>query len=457
MDYPSFDGDDHTWPGDHYCKDLQFKQPSSSFDLSFGQGNSFTFIQDVQKDEDYRGHDIKVSGDLVIRRTGDGTPGPSAVVDIISNDHDIVPKIQFDADSQTLHVTVPRWYSWDEANSRPCMKIQATVWVPEDGALDNLVVENIHLGVKLLDNLSLQIARETHLTTTVGPVISAQSSIPDMPINQIAPSSFKFDSRWIEVKTTSADIKGYWPLYDYLGLHSTSGKIYSSIEPKPVNEDAPKPAVLHLKSLSGSVDFWEPTQNAVDAVATRQAKLSAAAAGKWIPPRDYRTNIQTTSGNIRGIVAFGSACRFHSTSGDMNVDLLPVLDVALSEVDDASSLETSCTSGKVEARVRDPIWINNSEGVYAAVAPDRPMRCLKSRHTTTSANVNLHFPRAWEGDLDLNTMTGSLKVWGKDLKKIKEGNEWPGVNKQLVARKGEEGGSYSMFKTVSGNIGVTVD
>jgi hypothetical protein len=31
------------------------------------------------------------------------------------------------------------------------------------------------------------------------------------------------------------------------------------------------------------------------------------------------------------------------------------------------------------------------------------------------------------------------------------------VNKQLLARKGAEGGSYALMKTVSGNIDVTVE
>lgn len=459
MDYPSVDGD-HSWPSDHFCKDLKFQQPSRSFDLSFGQRNSFTFIQDVQKDENYNGRDIKVSGDLVLRRSGDGTPGPSVVLEVTTNDENIIPKVGFSTDEQVLHVTVPRQLSWGESSTWPCMKIQATVWVPADGTLNELFVGNVHLGIKLLDNLSLQVGKKAQLTTVVGSVVAAQSSGPDMPLEGSSPAYFKFDSRWIQVKTTSADIKGYWPLYDYLGLHSTSGKIRAGIEPKEADKDEPKPAVLSLKSLSGNIDFHEPVEKALAAAASQQSQAQAVAAPEtWIPPRDYKSNIYTTSGDIKGLLAVSSTSRFHSTSGDMNIQLLPVLDKSLAEFDDYASLETSSTSGKIATYVNDPMWIETSQGVFASphVTKGSAMRCLKARHTTTSGNINVHYPVAWEGDLELNTLSGKLKASGKDLKKIKEGSDWPGVNKQLLARKGAEGGSYALMKTLSGNIDVTVD
>jgi hypothetical protein len=420
MDYPSVDGD-HSWPSGHFCKDLKFQQPSRSFDLSFGQGNSFTFIQDVEKDENYHGRDIKVSGDLVLRRSGDSSPGPSVVLEVTTNDENIVPKVDFSTDGQALHVTVPRQLSWGESSTWPCMKIQATVWVPADGTLDELFVENVHLGIKLLDNLSLQVGQKAHLTTVVGSVVAAQGSGPDMPLEGSSPAYFKFDSRWIQVKTTSADIKGYWPLYDYLGLHSTSGKIRVGIEPKEADKDEPQPAVLSLKSLSGNIDFHEPVEKAVAAAASQ----AVAAPETWIPPRDYRSNIHTTSGDIKGLLAVSSTSRFHSTSGDMNIQILPVLDKSSAESDDYAFVETSSTSGKIVAYVNDPMWIETSQGVFASpqAAKGPAMRCLKARHTTTSGNINVHYPVAWEGDLELNTLSGKLKASGKDLKKIKEGSD----------------------------------
>ena len=446
------DGSD-PWQSDKSCGDGQVGLPSYSFDLAFGDGNNLTFLQNIKKDDDTRGRGIKVSGDLTIRQSGEGNPGPSVVVDVAANFEGVEPSVQFYSESQVLSINVPRAVPWGDAHTRPCLRIYATIWVPKDAALDTLYAENVHLGIKLRDDLSLRVNRATALTTVVGDVTAAVDDVGQTsPLDGGAPAGYKFDSRWIEVKSTSAAIHGHWPLYDYLRLQTTSGNIRAGINPQTVNEDAPKPALLYVKSLSGNVEFYEPTSKAV----------TAQSPGQYIPPRDYRSDVYTTSGDIKAALAFSRVCQVHSTSGLLDIDALPVLDTSFADSGEAATLETSSTSGRAVIRVPTPLWTEGSLKRYLSPAGQaraqtrRVLRTMRGRHSSTSANIKLYYPPSWEGDFDFSSMTGKLGAHGENVKVIREGSDWPGVNKKMLARKGPEGGSYVEARSTSGDIDATV-
>lgn len=442
------------WLPDRLCKNAKFTQPTSSFDLKFGPRHNLSFIQDLKRDDDARGKHVRVFGDLTIRRSSGETPGPSVVVDAAANFEGFAPDIRFDPESQALVVKVPRTIPWDETSSRPCLKIQAAVWVPENSVLDTLFVENIHLGINLRDDLSLHVTRGTALTTVVGDVTAAVDGHGrTSPLDGGRPADYELHSRHIVVKSTSADIHGHWPLYDYLRLQSVSGDIRAGIEPKTVDKDDPKPALLRVKSLSGDVEVYQPIERAV----------SASAPEKHIPPRDYRPDIYTKSGNIKASLPFSRSFRAETTSGRIDLDTLPVLDASSGESGETSSLETSTISGRTIFRARSPLWTKDSTGRYldpaeqARLQVGRALRSLQSRHTSTSDSIKLHYPAAWEGDLDLASMSGKLAARGEGVRIIKEGSDWPGLNKKLLARKGPGGGSYVTARSTSGDIDVRIE
>ncbi|KAK3321485.1 hypothetical protein B0T19DRAFT_432440 [Cercophora scortea] len=454
MEYPDLDNG-FQWRAEQLCPDVQIARRTETFDVSYASGKNLKLVQTTSHDNgEHYGDYVHVQGHVLFRRTGPSTPGPSVVLDVVVSDDRVNVHTAWDAEEQALLVTVPRGVSWSVAGvTRACVSITATVWVPEDAVLDRVVVEAVHLAIGLLDNLSLHVADTTKLSTVVGAITAAATGADahDDNIIQIgAPASFRFYSRLIEATTTSAAIRGFWPLYDYLGLHSTSGTIKVAIDPKPSDKTYPKPATLSVKSLSGDVELREPVDDATSS--------SARAAESLIPPRDYRVDVHTTSGNIKAALAFSSTAALRSTSGAVRAQLLPVLDSSLAGLGKKSAwLETATTSGNVHLKVLEPLWVDTSTQTFVRTMSAPPFRCLYSEHRGVSADINLHYPASWEGDISLAATSGSLRVIGEDVKIIRSGHDWPGYNNRMLARKGEEGqGGNVRGKSTSGDIEVFV-
>src|SRR3569833_3278182 len=233
-DYPAFDG---SLKLDDVCKDVEHKYPRQQFPVSFSPGRSLSVRQKLDRDDTGSGHrNVRVSGDVVLRRQI-GSEGPSIVIDMMSNDESISVGVEFEEGSQALTITTARSIPWENLNSArnlPCLIIRATIRVPENATHKNLDIGNVHLGVKLLDNLSISVADLVILASVIGKIVAATNGQEENEklIRDGAPSYFALSSRSIEVSTTSASIRGSWPLYDQLRLASMSGTITAGVEPK---------------------------------------------------------------------------------------------------------------------------------------------------------------------------------------------------------------------------------
>ncbi|KUI74012.1 hypothetical protein VM1G_09496 [Cytospora mali] len=501
--YPPFDGD-MQWAEGQLCTEYQIQYPTQTFNIEFSDTDSLYFFQSIKKDHAYDGQDVHVSGDVVVRRAGKGTPGPSITLEVVSNSEQIELDINWDHNQQQLKILTPPSIPWGR-NSRtsPCLQIRATIWTPAGSALDTLSIEAVHLGVKLLDNLSLKTGNLARISSTVGTVVAATDGEKDAKrlMRDGAPASFRLDSRHVEVKTVSSSIAGTWPLYDYLGLQTMSGAIRAGVQPKEALKEKPLPAVLYVHTTSGTVEIYEPVVDAAAAAAAALAVLrteGGAGAGAQefgtavrdiIPPRQYEVEIQTMSGSIGGSVAFGSACHIHTTSGNIDLNLLPVLDRSQitssprrggsSSSSSRSVLETATTSGTTVINVMGALWKNVQTGSYVAPTLQLPtpprqqgqgqgrgaettfaspaIRVLDSRHATTSASIHVTYPSTWEGDIDADSMTGRLDVSGRGVDIIRREEEFPGYKKHVLARKGREGvGGSLVCHTMSGSITVAV-
>ena len=447
MSYPEVDGG-FSWDGAVSCKDAQIHRHIQTFAVDFGADKPLGVIQRVDPNEGRRGWgDVHVQGAVIFRRAGPDTPDPAVTLEVTVTDDRLTLYSSWDAEAGALELVVPRRVDWSPDQPRACVNIKITAWVPQDSTLARLSVNAVHLDVTLLDNLSLTVLEGSKLTSTIGTITSSSTGAASRDDDHLTTTTtppqtpYLFNSRIIDVRTTAAPIKGVWPLYDYLGLQSTAGSIRVSVAPHPGLPDSPpKPAILYVKSLSGDVEVREPIHG-----------------GEALPPRDYRVDVHTTSGAITAAVAFGSAAGFKSTSGNLRVEVVPVLEVG-SEAGEGRevSLSTASTSGDTEVVVLEPLWVGADGGAYAD-AEGRALRCLTSAHGSTSGRVKARYPGSWEGDISLASLSGRLSVGGEGVKLIKAGGEWPGVNKSLVARKGEKGeGGKMVAKTTSGNVDVFV-
>jgi hypothetical protein len=423
--------------------------------VDFSKGKNVTIVQNAHA----RGGNmpVRVGGQINVRQLDEGGY-PRVVVEIITNDHELLLDSLIDEKEQTMKISVPKKFkSFDDENP-PCVEMRATIWVPQDAELQQLVLGAVHLDIVTLEDLSLRVADYVRISAIAGNVISAAAtplaygmggSVLDMDNNPDftfipAQQSYKLDSRVIEIATTTGNIKGNWPLYDMLGLHSTSGNIKVSITPKPVLESDPKPAVLSMSSISGSIHATEPIHEL-----------------NQIPIRDYLVDTKSTSGGIHCALAFGGGVELKSTASDIAVDLLPVMDQEKMKPTSPAQLETTTTSGTTAVRILDPIWYTGQNLTSTTLASDLMMssmsssapefNCLQAMHKSTSADVGLRYPQSWIGDIEGETTSGKLSVKGKDVRITRAGGSWP--NNKMLAYKGRSGhGSTIIVKAMLGNM-----
>lgn len=511
--YPPYDGE-MSWSETDLCANKEIKYPVQTFKVEFSESRNLSFFQDVKKENPRSGRDVRVSGEVVIRRAGNGTPGPGITLESVSNDDLIELDLDWDDVEQRLYVLSPLSIPWpSNTPESPCLQIRSTIWVPPGSILDSLNVESVHLGVKLLDNLSIQLNNFARLASTIGTVVAATDGEkdPKQVMLEGPPRSFTLDSRYIEVKTLSNAIAGSWPLYDYLGLETVAGSIRAGIVPKEALKDKPRPAILYVHSTSGPVELHEPVEAAAAALAMQsQGTAVGATAQDIIPPRQYGVDLYTMSGTVKGSVAFSHSCKVHTTSGNIDLTLLPVYDKSQMQSpgggasSSTSNLQTSTTSGTTVVNVMDALWKDIQTGSYvalpapppapapgsvevtpigaedpysflgdkeneepapepeqqeqqpAAASPPPAIHVLSSKHSTTSAAIRLNYPATWEGGIDADSLTGKIAVTGKGVEVIRRDDEFPGYKERVVARKGQEGvGGNIKCHTTSGKISLS--
>ncbi|KAI0914634.1 hypothetical protein F4823DRAFT_292134 [Ustulina deusta] len=427
-----------------FCQGEQHRYDDQILSLDFQRSQNLTFRE---TEHQHPGSSVRVGGQVNVRRLTEGGGDPRMVLEIVTNEPNLLLYTSLDAGVQEIKISVPEKYESSVPGQRPCVEIKGTVWVPEGAEIGILSLRAIHLDIPLFDDLSLHVADYTELSSVVGdikagasePTADPLASNPDYTFVP-AKDSWAFDSRIIEVHTTSGDIDGNWPLYDMLGLHTTSGSIKVSITPEEELEHHPKSAVLSLSTISGLISVTEPVHEL-----------------NRIPQRDYLVDVNTASGSVHGALAFSAGITVHSTASNLVLDLLPVINIDKITPENPAQLETITTSGGIAIRVLEPkFYDDNGKTLEAGTATaasvesnvktnndiltdtaSRALDCLAAKHTSTSGSISLHYPQSWEGILSAGTTSGRLVVKGKDLKIIKSSGGWPGS--KLEARKGAAG------------------
>ncbi|GAW14779.1 hypothetical protein ANO14919_041820 [Xylariales sp. No.14919] len=420
---------------ENFCQGEQHHYDDQILSLDFERSQNLTFKEAAYKHPGSMA--VRVGGHVKVQRLIGGGD-PRMVLDIVTNEPDLRLYTSLDAEMQTIKVSVPETYESSVPGQRPCVEIRGTAWVPEDAEIGILSLRATHLDILLFDDLSLHVADYTELASVTGHIKAGASepashesnigaSLSDLDYVFVpAKDTWAFDSRIIEVRTTSGHIDGNWPLYDLLGLHTTSGSIKVSITPEGELESNPKSAVLSLSTVSGGISAAEPVHDL-----------------KRIPQRDYLVDVKSTSGSVRSALAFSAGITVHSTASSIALDLLPVINIDKINPQAPAQLETVTTSGETAVRILEPRFFDDNGKTLAtddevlADAASRALDCLEATHKSTSGNIGLHYPQSWEGVISAETTSGRLVARGKDLKIIKSSRGWPGSI--MEGRKGTPG------------------
>ncbi|KAI0106972.1 hypothetical protein GGR51DRAFT_559658 [Nemania sp. FL0031] len=434
-----------------YCEGQLHHYNDQVLSLEFVRSQNLTFKETRYKRSGSTG--VRVGGYVNIRRLSKSGGDPRMVLEIATNEPDLRLYTSLDASSQEMKVSVPETYESTVPGQKPCVEIKGTVWVPDDGELGVLSLHTIYLNLLLFEDLSLHVTDYTDLSSVIGHIKAGANEDDDSDVASFsnpdytfvpAKDSWAFDSRIIEVHTTSGTIDGNWPLYDMLGLHTTSGDVKASITPKEELEDSPKSAVLSLSTISGTISATEPVREV-----------------SQIPQRDYLVDVRSTSGSIRGLLAFSAGATVHTTASNVALDLLAVINIDKLTPQNPAQLETVTTSGVIAVRVLDPMFfhngkaLGNSNNETLADMKSRALDCLEATHKSTSGSIGLRYPQAWEGMLYAQAMSGQLVAKGKDLKILKYTGGWPGS--KMEARKGDAGKKSTIeVNALLGNVEVIV-
>ncbi|KAI1323845.1 hypothetical protein F5Y16DRAFT_403071 [Xylariaceae sp. FL0255] len=400
----------------NWCKGGHYLVDDRAIPLSFDVSSSITFREKIY--ERNGPTTVQVVGEVDVRRITSGIPRLS--LEVVAN----VPSLQFeiliDEAQQVVVIGVPRKDEYTDKGERPCVQMRATIWVPENAKIGALSIDGPHLDIRFFNDLSLHVANYTTLKSVIGAIHSGFDAVSshmmsDFPEFAPVSDSYIFDSRVVEVATTSGMISGNWPLYDNLTFHTISGDVEVSITPKEELAIHLKPAALSVHTVSGNVYAIEPISQT-----------------KKILPRDYITHIKTQAGKIHGALALGSGMSVDSSSGSVSLELLPVVVGDNPSPTVPARLETNTVSGTSAVQVFEPLRFDKNGKSETMAEP--AFGFVDASHHSTSANINLRYPQSWEGLFSASSISGKLSARGKDLQITKRPGQWPVY--RLEARKG---------------------
>lgn len=414
------------------------------------------------KSNDLKGWSTHVSGEVILRPVEDSSPA-SIELQVISNHDNLRVKADFNKTTQVFEIKVPRRVDWSSSDKAPCIQIRITVSAHRETILDHLNIETQQLDVNLKEGVVLGVQNGVNIRSASGDITSP--GIKTIKGKEVVP--YTLSSREIRIHTASGDVKGWYPLYDLLDIETASGDIITNIGPKPVNPQNVRPAEFRVRSASGTVKIDEPLTSA----------QKAARPDREFPPRDYTVDIITASGDITADVAASSLASFKSQSGDMKLQIWPVLDSSLLTINEKAkpTVITDTKSGDTHVTILEPLWTSLAtigetippvkpydptdgsdpyivlpEGSeLAEISMARPvLSVLHSKHKSVSGKIELYYPNSWEGMFFANSISGSQEFKGKDVT-VDHGRG--SIPPHLISGRKGKGISQLDISTVSGD------
>lgn len=416
-----------------HCRNTPHKFPKLTTDpLQLDRAKGLSIVEELSQTS-YSGRNPHVSGEVVVRPTHANSP--TLVLEVISNDENLEVQLEPNEKYDAFNIITPLGIEWS-VGSTPCIQIRATLWIPLHTATRILQIQTINLDILIKDGLLLSVDDDLKLATVTGNVMAPEppkDRADVLPYALICPSS--------KLGTTSGDITGWYPLYGLLEIESTSGSVDIDVGLKDGGSIFTNdPAYLVIKTLSGHVK-------------ARKTYYCALGDACVFPPRNYAASIETTSGDIDADVAVTLEGKFHSQSGDLNLNLLPSFNEAIYRNSYVMlNLETTTKSGDISVNIDEPVWFH----VPAANDPKGPedeFPIRKSIHKSVSGDMRLVYPSSWIGCFSAHTISGKQKIRGKGLEITKSGNRYSRV---IEGKKGSVYASNMQIDSISGDQDVLI-
>ncbi|MCJ1397991.1 hypothetical protein MMC11_001187 [Xylographa trunciseda] len=379
---------------------------SSTASLSFSNPPDFTFIEltrgmDWEDSHSYR--QIRTSGELHVRASNEHLEHEVRVeLTMYYSDQVIVSKVQFKESDASVQIFSPSALpGGSQLSAQPCMYMVATLWIRPGSRLETLEIQSQTMKIIFHEGFSLR-TNKIDARTTAGSIELPSGNSTRVDVNP----------REIHITTDSGSVSGTFPLFDLLKVSTHSGSIKINVEPKDALASKPLPAVLSLSTNSGAIHVGTPMLLLED----KEILISS------VPVRDYQADLSSSSGSLHAGILHGSRLNMHTSSGSITGVLSPYGSLA-----DDSRLTVADQSGSVDVTVLSSI--SN---------PGKPMQNFYSEYKCATGSLRLHYPSEWEGTVEGDTMSGSIKT------------DWPGMR---IIKNGDRDGHYftKMFKGLVGH------
>ncbi|KAI5272657.1 hypothetical protein E4T47_04033 [Aureobasidium subglaciale] len=318
--------------------------------------------------------------------------------------------------AESLRVNTPACTS---TIRKACMEIDMCIWIRPGAQFEHLEIATEHLDIKIEPGLFSP--SEDLLASGKDDVRHISNQTDFISVSGDLSAAYWESGRETRIDLVSGDISGRFALRDLLSVKTKSGSINVDIEPKPQSQAEPRPASFVANTVSGSIKAFFPTSNVTGE----------------IPPRKYHTKVDSKSGSIHGDYIHGLSTDIASGSGSVDVNILPY-----SVESTGSWLRTESQGGGIHVNVMSPY--GDAHGTIGN---------LRSVHKTKSGSLHIKYPQQWEGKIEAETMSGSVKLHGKDVRILRS---WNGpVGSHVVAQKGHANSAMDIG-TVSGSVDATI-
>jgi DUF4097 and DUF4098 domain-containing protein YvlB len=279
----------------------------------------------------------------------------------------------------------------------PCVSIVATISVAPSANVSSLDIDTVVLPIELKKSLQL-ISNNVFIRSTAGSISSETTGL---------------NSRKIEVETTSNTISGSFSLADLLAIKTVSGAV--NVEVEPMETEFEK----HVGTLL---------------IRTASGNIKANTLTSTIPNRDFNTQVHTVSGSVSGTFLLGTTSNINSASGAINTAFHTA----------GSLANRSCIVNSVSGSIQSTIYDKSYK-----------LGTLRSNFHSQTGAVDLHFPTAWEGQIQAESKMGSIDIVGDGVDIVKDITPFPGAGRIVVAEKGD-GDSNLSAQTLNAPISVRI-